>query len=125
MGSADRGKRLHHWVFGGPWTYSDEGWHEPTGEDAGWAARMGGEEFLLVFPGTGIDEATRRCEEVRQAIESFPWDGVMRHGVVTVSIGVTARQAGRTTQAALLGQADRNLYAAKHGGRNRVVADLV
>ena len=42
----------------------------------------------------------------------------------TVSIGVTARQAGRTRQAALLGQADRNLYAAKHGGRNRVVADL-
>jgi two-component system, cell cycle response regulator len=92
--------------------------------ESGWAARMGGEEFLLVFPGKGIDEATRRCEEVRQAIESFPWDGVMRHQVVTVSIGVTARQAGRTTQAALLGQADRNLYAAKHGGRNRVVADL-
>jgi diguanylate cyclase (GGDEF)-like protein len=92
--------------------------------ESGWAARMGGEEFLLVFPGTGIDEATRRCEEVRQAIESFPWDGVMRHQVVTVSIGVTARQAARTSQAALLGQADRNLYAAKHGGRNRVVADL-
>lgn len=92
--------------------------------ESGWAARMGGEEFLLVFPGTGIDEATRRCEEVRQAIESFPWDGEMRHQVVTVSIGVTARKAGRTTQAALLGQADRNLYAAKHGGRNRVVADL-
>jgi two-component system, cell cycle response regulator len=49
---------------------------------------------------------------------------VMRHQVVTVSIGVTARQAGRISQAALLGQADRNLYAAKHGGRNRVVADL-
>jgi two-component system cell cycle response regulator len=92
--------------------------------ESGWAARMGGEEFLLVFPGVGIDEATRRCEEVRQAIEAFPWEREMRHHVVTVSIGVTARQPGRATQAALLGQADRNLYAAKHQGRNRVVSDL-
>ncbi len=91
---------------------------------SGWAARMGGEEFLLVFPGTGIDEATRRCEDVRQAIESFPWDGGMQHEVVTVSIGVTARQPGRSSQAALLGQADRNLYAAKREGRNRVISDL-
>jgi len=93
--------------------------------ETGWAARMGGEEFLLVFPGVGIEEATRRCEDVRQAIESFPWDREMQDHVVTVSIGVTARQAGRTSQAALLGQADRNLYAAKHQGRNRVVSDLV
>src|SRR6202049_6109 len=36
--------------------------------ETGWAARMGGEEFLLVFPGVGIEEATRRCAAVRQAI---------------------------------------------------------
>ena len=92
--------------------------------ESGWAARMGGEEFLLVFPGIDVNEGIRRCEEVRQAIESFPWDGGMHGEVVTVSIGVTERQAGRTSQAALLGQADRNLYAAKHHGRNRVVSDL-
>ena len=92
--------------------------------ESGWAARMGGEEFLLVFPGSDLIEGIRRCEEVRQAIESFPWDGVMHGEVVTVSIGVTERQVGRTSQAALLGQADRNLYAAKHHGRNRVVSDL-
>jgi two-component system, cell cycle response regulator len=92
--------------------------------ESGWAARMGGEEFLLVFPGVGMDEAVRRCEDVRRAIESCPWDGVMQGATVTASIGVTVRQLGRTSQAALLGQADRNLYAAKHQGRNRVVSDF-
>ena len=71
-----------------------------------------------------VEEALRRCEDVRIAIESFPWDGAMLGEVVTVSIGVTAVQVGRTSQAALLGQADRNLYAAKHQGRNRVVSDF-
>jgi len=42
---------------------------------------------------------------------------------VTVSIGGTSPAANRATQAAVLGQADRNLYAAKHAGRNQVVCD--
>jgi two-component system cell cycle response regulator len=92
--------------------------------ESGWAARMGGEEFLLVFPGLDLDEAVRRCDDVRQAIATMAWDGVMHGEVVTASVGVTARQAGRASQAALLGQADRNLYAAKHQGRNRVVSDF-
>ena len=84
---------------------------------------MGGEEFLLVFPALTIDEALRRCEDVRRAIESVRWDGVMTGETVTASIGFTMLQSGRTSQAALLGQADRNLYAAKDQGRNRVVSD--
>ncbi len=92
--------------------------------ESGWAARMGGEEFLLVFPGLDLDEAVRRCDDFRRAIETFAWDGAMRGETLTASIGVTARQTGRVSQAALLGQADRNLYAAKHHGRNRVVSDF-
>ncbi len=91
--------------------------------ESGWAARMGGEEFLLVFPAISIDESLRRCEDVRKAIESVRWDGVMTGERVTASIGFTMLQSGRTSQAALLGQADRNLYAAKDQGRNRVVSD--
>jgi diguanylate cyclase (GGDEF)-like protein len=91
--------------------------------ESGWAARMGGEEFLLVFPAVSIDESLRRCEDVRTAIESVRWDGVMTGERVTASIGFTMLQSGRTSQAALLGQADRNLYAAKDQGRNRVVSD--
>ena len=92
--------------------------------ESGWAARMGGEEFLLVFPAVPIDEAMRRCEDVRRAIESVRWDGAMAGEVVTASIGFTMLQGGRTSQAALLGAADRNLYAAKNQGRNRVVSDF-
>src|SRR2546421_141896 len=33
-GLGDTGERLHHWVFGGPWTYGDEARSEPTGEEA-------------------------------------------------------------------------------------------
>ncbi len=92
--------------------------------ESGWAARMGGEEFLLVFPGLDLTEAASRCDDLRRAIETFVWEGAMKGEVLTASIGVTARQTGRVSQAALLGQADRNLYAAKHQGRNRVVSDF-
>ncbi len=92
--------------------------------ESGWAARMGGEEFLLVFPGDDVHAAAVRCEEVRRAVESFRWDAITPGLLVTVSVGVTEVQPGRVTQASLLGQADRNLYAAKYSGRNRVASDL-
>jgi len=37
-GLGDGGERLHHWVFGGSWTYAEEPRGEPTGEDAAWLA---------------------------------------------------------------------------------------
>jgi dihydrofolate reductase len=37
-GLGEGGERLHHWVFGGPWTYGDETRGEPRGEDAAWLA---------------------------------------------------------------------------------------
>ena len=37
-GLGEDGERLHHWVFGGPWTYDDEPRGEATGEDAAWLA---------------------------------------------------------------------------------------
>jgi dihydrofolate reductase len=39
-GLGDDGERLHYWVFGGPWTYSDQERREPTGEDAAWLAEV-------------------------------------------------------------------------------------
>jgi len=38
-GLGDDGERLHHWVFGGPWSYEDGPRGEPTGEDAAWFAQ--------------------------------------------------------------------------------------
>jgi dihydrofolate reductase len=39
-GLGEGGERLHHWVFGGPWTYADEARGEASGEDAAWLAEM-------------------------------------------------------------------------------------
>jgi two-component system cell cycle response regulator len=87
------------------------------------AARRGGEEFLLILPDTGADEAIRHCDQLRQAIATHPWRPVTGELAVTVSIGVSTADAGDVTPSALLAHADRNLYAAKRMGRNRVVRD--
>jgi diguanylate cyclase (GGDEF)-like protein len=87
------------------------------------AARMGGEEFLLIFPGADAAEAAARCERVRLRIRAYGWEPITGTLPVTMSIGATTVADGRTTPSAMLSQADRNLYAAKRGGRDRVVVD--
>ena len=87
------------------------------------AARMGGEEFLLVFPDVDAAEAAQRCERLRLRIRAHGWEPVTGSVPVTASIGVTTAPDGRATPSALLSQADRNLYAAKRAGRDRVVVD--
>ncbi|BFU43301.1 diguanylate cyclase [Krasilnikovia sp. MM14-A1004] len=88
----------------------------------GFTARLGGEEFLLVLPNTLITTAVRQLDEVRQAVAGHDWRGTTSGLPVTVSIGVTAvRETTPHDQTSALATADRNLYAAKHAGRNRVV----
>ncbi len=85
-------------------------------------ARLGGEEFVLVFPNTDATQAWVRCEEVRTAIAEHDWQPLTAGRPITVSIGVTTAH-GHTTAAKLLADADRNLYAAKRTGRDRVIED--
>jgi diguanylate cyclase (GGDEF)-like protein len=88
----------------------------------GFAARLGGEEFLLVLPDTEVPRAVGRLNGIRRAVGSFDWSEMTRGVPVTVSIGVASRAgAAVCTQAGLLSTADHNLYAAKHRGRDRVV----
>ncbi|NJC71648.1 diguanylate cyclase [Planosporangium thailandense] len=91
--------------------------------DGAVAARLGGEEFLLIFPDIDTDETVRRCEKMRRAIQGHPWRPITGDLPVTASIGVATVTGGRGSPSALLAQADRNLYAAKRAGRDRVVAD--
>ncbi|WP_130509989.1 GGDEF domain-containing protein [Krasilnikovia cinnamomea] len=89
----------------------------------GFVARLGGEEFLLVLPATPVPSATTTLDGIRQAIETHDWHDITGALPVTVSIGVAATgEVSPPTQSATLGVADRNLYAAKRAGRNRVVA---
>ena len=79
-------------------------------------ARAGGEEFVMLLPAVDAEAAVRRCEEVREAVQLMP-SGVP----VTVSIGVAEYRSGDSGND-LYVRADQALYAAKNGGRNRVVA---
>jgi diguanylate cyclase (GGDEF)-like protein len=89
----------------------------------GFAARMGGEEFLLVLPGLPAEVATPHLDALRRTIRSYGWDEVTRGVPVTVSIGVAGlSEVTPANQSAMLSTADRNLYVAKHGGRDRVVS---
>jgi two-component system cell cycle response regulator len=87
------------------------------------AARMGGEEFLLIFPGVDAAEAAHRCEMLRVRVRAHAWTPITGTLPVTTSIGVTTSGDGRGTPSALLSQADRNLYTAKRAGRDQVVLD--
>ncbi|GAA3916003.1 GGDEF domain-containing protein [Actinoplanes auranticolor] len=88
------------------------------------AARIGGEEFLLVLPGMTAEEAADCCERLRLRIRAHAWEPLTGTMPVTTSIGVTTAPEGRATPSSLMSLADRNLYVAKREGRDRVVADL-
>jgi len=87
--------------------------------------RIGGEEFAAILPDTTAEEASRIAERLRAAIEDqvVPLDGHADPLRITVSIGyVHDARTGAGVLDQLLALADAALYAAKHGGRNRVVS---
>lgn len=88
----------------------------------GFAARMGGEEFLVALPGHDRASAQDRLEELRLAVAGIDWDGLTGGLPVTVSIGCATAPHDGAERLLLLGAADRRLYAAKDAGRNRVVS---
>ncbi|MBS0294611.1 MAG: GGDEF domain-containing protein [Proteobacteria bacterium] len=83
--------------------------------------RYGGEEFLVLLPGTALHDAVVLAETLRGAVEQAPAVHEGRPIAVTLSIGVCG---GRPQHAGswetLLRKADQALYAAKTAGRNRV-----
>jgi len=87
-------------------------------------ARLGGEEFVALISGVDAVAACAAAERIRAAVEqaAIAHDGHQGRRVVTVSIGVgLLRQSDEAQPELLLADSDRALYAAKRGGRNRVV----
>jgi diguanylate cyclase (GGDEF)-like protein len=79
--------------------------------------RIGGEEFLVLLPGADAETASRVAEALRSAVAFSPVAG----RTVTMSFGAAASAPGeRFDYESLFVKADRALYEAKRGGRNRV-----
>jgi len=87
--------------------------------------RPGGDEFLVILPGASLAEAGELGERIRTSVIQSDLRAVMGEAVlggITASIGVALLRDGDTITA-LVERADRCLYAAKDGGRNRVVCE--
>lgn len=81
-------------------------------------ARWGGEEFMILLPDTSLASAVKMAEALRQRIEVHIFETVTS---VTCSIGVAEFNRLEIADD-LLSRVDERLYAAKNGGRNRVMA---
>jgi diguanylate cyclase (GGDEF)-like protein len=89
-----------------------------------WIGRYGGEEFLLVLPETDMAGACSLAEKIRALVQAtrVPMDDGAQAGV-TLSIGLASLDEApgrKITARNLIAAADRSLYEAKNGGRNRV-----
>lgn len=89
------------------------------------ASRYGGEEFAIILPQTNLSNAAIVAEQIRKAVmnkELLKKSTGEKLGRITLSLGVAEFQSTDTIES-LIARADKNLYAAKHGGRNQVKTD--
>jgi diguanylate cyclase (GGDEF)-like protein len=87
------------------------------------AARLGGEEFGILLPGTALAGALEVAEEIRSQVEAarIPTADGSAVTTITISIGVASQVPGDdSSREAFIARADANLYTAKESGRNRV-----
>ena len=86
-------------------------------------ARFGGEEFALILPGHGLDQAGQIARSIQARIRErrlpHPTSGLSPH--VTVSGGCAGRDGPGDSLVAVIHRADQALYSAKRSGRNRIV----
>jgi diguanylate cyclase (GGDEF)-like protein len=81
-------------------------------------ARVGGEEFCILLPGCGVEDASERAEELRKAIASI---SETSKAALSASLGVAGTVLSGYELNQLLAHADAALYQAKRTGRDRVV----
>ena len=81
-------------------------------------ARYGGEEFIMLLSNTHRSGAEAKVQEMLQRVRKADWGGV---GPITLSAGIAMYPVDGESPASLIEAADRALYAAKHGGRDRAM----
>ncbi len=85
--------------------------------------RWGGEEWLLVMPGTACAEVPAVFERLRNRFAASPAEGIAGAHGVTFSMGAAELAPGTTSLDGLLAVCDRRLYCAKQSGRDRACCD--
>ena len=94
-----------------------------TARDTDVIARVGGDEFVILLPDTGWQGATTFAERLRRNVDEHRFGGKELELQLTISVGVAvARGTDDVPSEFLLEEADRSLYKAKSGGRNRISA---
>jgi diguanylate cyclase (GGDEF)-like protein len=87
-------------------------------------ARYGGEEFAILMTETGLSDAVKIAEKIRQVVHDFPYDYEGQKLHVTISVGICeqdgSQQQGQADYMGFIDLADKKLYEAKKTGRNRV-----
>lgn len=83
--------------------------------------RFGGEEFLILFPHSVLEQASKALSRLQDELASLPFIYQGKDLGLTFSAGVTVRKPGEA-QASVIGRADQALYKAKRAGKHRVVA---
>ena len=84
--------------------------------------RFGGEEFLLVLPGTRLKDAEAILNRIRERICTHDWSAIDSDLHVTITVGATGYAKGDSVEE-LIRRADLALYLGKEAGRDRVVLD--
>lgn len=95
---------------------------KPMLRETDFVARWGGEEFVILFPGTDMESAAGVAERLRKAIENTRFVYNKQEIAVTVSIGVTEVRSDDANLEAIFNRADKAMYEAKKKGRNLVVS---
>lgn len=85
-------------------------------------ARIGGEEFVIVFRGMTEEQAFDFSERIRKALESTNFKSVSIIEPITCSVGLSSIRASESFQSSFE-RADKALYVAKRNGRNRICAE--
>lgn len=91
-----------------------------TFRDDDFIARIGGEEFVVVLPGTDVNYARRLAEKLRKAMEAEPLVFQGKSIRITASFGISHGVVDSRSFPHLLAKADKCLYRAKSRGRNRI-----
>ncbi|MCG7530575.1 diguanylate cyclase [Psychrobium sp. MM17-31] len=84
--------------------------------------RIGGEEFAVLLPNTSLDTAKDIGERIRQTLEALTISYLTHQINITTSVGVANSANSELSLEQLMSFADKNLYRAKHSGRNKVIA---